>query len=165
MTCIRFEPGFAAQAQALAALLRPHEIRDQVPTARALARQLGFANGVASWLQIAFALGTLRHLPDPEGRFDYWCSPATTRFRRGGDCDDLSILVTSLLRAGGVHAWVVIGGVATQEGLANHAWVEGVDELGGFFIEATTGKLLRTYRPLGYREVARVRPEYVELAA
>lgn len=100
---------------------------------------------VSAWLQDQFRFGGLQYLPDPE-YCDEWCSPSRTLARGYGDCDDFAILTASMLEAGGLSVWVLVG----QYGEQGHAWVEGYDEAGRpFMIEPTSGGLF-TVRPHGY---------------
>jgi transglutaminase-like putative cysteine protease len=53
---------------------------------------------------------------------EYWQYPEETLAKRTGDCEDMAILMTSMLRAGGVPAdkvYVALG----SDGENNHAWV------------------------------------------
>ncbi len=45
-----------------------------------------------------YILNNLSYIPDPEER-DYWCNPFETLGRGGGDCEDFSILFSSLTGA------------------------------------------------------------------
>lgn len=92
------------------------------------------------------------------GYEEVWAMPDETLRRRMGDCEDLSFLLCSLLRALGVPARVVFG-LYKGEG---HAWVEAsVDGTGGI-LESTSGQPFSGFAdPAGYgvEEVAGVGPE------
>ena len=47
-----------------------------------------------------FVVNNLTYISDPEGR-DFWCNPKQTLARGGGDCEDLSILFSSMVGAMG----------------------------------------------------------------
>lgn len=51
---------------------------------------------------------------------EFWQTPSETLARQQGDCEDTSILLTSLLKARGLPAYVVLG---SYQGYG-HAWVE-----------------------------------------
>ena len=136
---------------AIQELLRPEEIEHlilRVPAGWAPFID-PFASSAAVWLQNMFRQGRLSYIQDPVN-CDLWCSPARTLLRRGGDCDDLSILMASLMEAGGIPAFVVTGTYFNGITHVGHAWVEGQDADGGFLLEATTGQLIRGFRPWTY---------------
>jgi transglutaminase-like putative cysteine protease len=113
---------------------------------------------VARYLKRAFALGELSYIPDPAG-CDLWYPPAVTLWRGGGDCDDLSSLSLSLLRAMGLRsADLVVGTHCDGRVCDGHAWVEGRDRFGHFLLEATNGTLLRGGRPWVYHAQYRLCP-------
>lgn len=60
---------------------------------------------------------------------EFWQTPSET-LRGYGDCEDTSILLTSLIRAGGIPAYTALGGL---QGLG-HAWVVSEE---GEILEAT----------------------------
>ena len=135
------------QQSAVNLLVRPGEMADKVAY-DLMPLGYRFATGVAHLVGHQF-----QYISDPHpGRLpDYWCSPARTRYRGGGDCDDLSILTVSwLLNDHCTNAWLVTGLVLTEEGWGGHAWVEGLDQWGRFHIEATSGAFHHGRRPLGY---------------
>lgn len=152
--CYIMEPTRHNQCRAARDLVRPDEVADLIvdyfvpaPYRWLAPRRLARADYVALWLREQFATGTLRYIADPTGPArDYWCSPSATFERGGGDCDDLGILACSMMRVTSA-AWLVVG----TWNRAGHLWVEGVDELGGFMIEATNGALYRGIRPRGYK--------------
>lgn len=167
--CIKMRPSRANQCYAISELVRPWEVADliqEVPRWM-LPRGHTLAFNVAGWLRAQFRDGTLRYIPDTERPYgyDHWCSPSATLERGGGDCDDLAILSASLLLAGDVDAWVVVGTLRKGRRNVGHAWVEGADERGGFLVEATTGRLVRNVRPAQYRASLLLGPEGCELAA
>jgi hypothetical protein len=146
-------PSRQNQCGAARDLVRPDEVAHLVvdcllPQRRwSPPRRLPRANYVALWLREQFRAGALRYIPDPTGpNRDYWCSPSATFARGGGDCDDLGIVACSMMRVTSA-AWLVVG-TFNGEG---HLWVEGLDELGWFLIEATSGALYRGNRPAAYR--------------
>lgn len=147
--CVSLTP--LERCRAVQNLVRPDEVAHLVnvvprrwpPSNHSLPRS------VALWLQFKRLTGEVAYMPDPEW-CDRWCSPAETLDRRGGDCDDLAILATSLLWAGGVAAGVVVGHHCNDFVCDGHAWVEGHDERGWFLLEATTGTLVRKARPTAY---------------
>jgi|SRR5271157_257871 len=104
--------------------------------------QYDFVANVAQWI------GFFTYEADPQG--DTWCPPTQTFATGTGDCEDLSLLVVSVLNAGGVSASLTIGMFLDPGGAFGHAWVEGVDANGSFLIEATNGKLYRGQRPALY---------------
>ncbi len=166
--CIRMRPSPAAQYFAVQNLIRPWEVEylvAEVPWWE-ITRGHSFAVEVADWLRERLSYGVLNYIPDPEARgtTDFWCSPSATMLNGGGDCEDLAILAVSLLRAGGVDAFVVTGRVWTDHGFQGHAWVEGWDPSGFFMIEATSGELLRR-RPRFYRAQLLLGPDVFRLAA
>jgi len=61
---------------------------------------------------------------------EFFQFPSETLARGQGDCDDSSILLTSLIRAGGIPAYTALGGL---QGLG-HAWVVSEE---GEILEAT----------------------------
>lgn len=111
--------------------------------------QYDFTANVAQWI------GFFTYKADPEG--DTWCPPTQTYSTGMGDCEDLSMLVVSVLLAGYVDASLIVGMVDDPQGTFGHAWVEGVDGLGWFLIESTNGKLYRDQRPAIYTPTLRVR--------
>ncbi len=153
--CIRMRPRLDNQCYAISELVRPWEVAGliQMVPPWMLPRGHTFASEVAGWLHARLRNGMLRYIPDlerPSG-YDYWCTPSATLERGGGDCDDLSILVASLLLAGYVDAWAVVGTIQHGRRVAGHVWVEGFDDRHGFLIEATSGDLFRYVRPPQYR--------------
>jgi hypothetical protein len=105
---------------------------------------------VSDWLRGKLVRRELQYFRD--GVFDRWQSPSATLVRRGGDCEDLTILAASLIRWDcGSDAYFVFG---THNG-QGHAWLEGYDRLGWFLIESTSG-LLHRHRPAAYVAVGNV---------
>jgi len=121
------------------------------------------ANAIARWLRQQFTLGVLRYIPDPDD-CDRWGRPSETFRRRGGDCDDLAILVASFCRAMGVPMHVIVGEHCDNMQCGGHAWVEGQDEHGWFLLEATSGNLYRYARPAGYQRQLLLTPETCAIA-
>jgi transglutaminase-like putative cysteine protease len=152
--CYIMRPTRLNQCRAARDLVRPEEVAHLIvdlvvvpPHPWLQPQRLARADFVALWLREQFAKRTLRYIPDPTGpNCDYWCPPSTTFARGGGDCDDLAILACSMMRVTSA-AWLVVG---TWNGVG-HVWVEGVDELGSFMIEATSGAVYRGIRPPGYK--------------
>ncbi|KFA90878.1 hypothetical protein Q664_25765 [Archangium violaceum Cb vi76] len=141
-------PSPHAQRQAIQRLIRPWEVAHLVRTVPLgyLPVNHSFTENVAGWFQE----GELQYIADPSGPFDYWCSPAVTLDRKGGDCDDLAIFGASFLRRGGVKASVVVGSLWSNGTWGGHAWVEGSDRFGWFLLEGTSGGLYRGQRPAWY---------------
>lgn len=138
---------YDSRYHAVQQLVRPWEVehlinRNPLPWVVAYLPPLSVR--VVQWLRGEYDAGRFAYQSDPSG-FDVWSSPATTLRRRQGDCEDWTLVVVSMLLAVGVPAGVAVGSVSG----GGHAWVEGVDEHGGFLIEATSGDLLR-YRPAQY---------------
>ena len=143
---------YRAWFQAVQLLLRPHEVTAIAVQTADVARRMGLplAQACASWLEWQLAVGHLSYLFDPAGQ-DMWWSPRATFARRGGDCEDLAIMACSVLLAAGRPSTMVFGLVRLDDGWLGHAWVEGIDEHGGFLLEATSGRLFRGGRPPNYR--------------
>ncbi|MGD2248553.1 MAG: transglutaminase domain-containing protein [Candidatus Methanofastidiosia archaeon] len=62
-------------------------------------------------------------------KYDFWQLPSETIQWRKGDCEDVSILLCTMMRAAGVspdNVRVVVGLLRTEEGeiLGGHAWIE-----------------------------------------
>ena len=167
--CIWMRPSPANQWSAIRRLVRPWEVADLIEIVPRWRLPAGhtFAASAAAWLFRELRSRRLRYISDPDRPFgyDHWCSPSATLERGGGDCDDLAILAASLLLASGVDAWVVVGTLRRGLRPAGHAWVDGVDELGGFHIEATSGSLVLHVRPGRYRASVFLGPDCFELAA
>lgn len=167
--CIRLRPSRANQCHGIGEVIRLWEVENLIQEAPRwmLPRGHSFAAEIARWFRTGFRDGTLRYIPDPARPlgYDYWCSPAATLERGGGDCDDLAILGASLLLAGGVDAWVVVGTIHQGGRIDGHAWIEGIDERGGFLIEATSGGLVRNRRPPQYRANILLGPGCCQIAA
>ena len=81
------------------------------------------------------------YVNEPEKR-DHWQSPAQTRARGTGDCEDKSFLLQEQLYKNGFDARVVFGR-QNPEDKDKHAWVEtdidGVD----YILDPTVGLILR----------------------
>lgn len=142
-----------AQHDAARKLVRPWEVeslidRNVSPLVALLNPPI--ADQVARWLRGQFASGQLSYISDPEGFLDYWCSPAVTLQRRGGDCEDLALLSLSIILAAGGSAQLAVGTLWNGRTADGHAWVEGQDAQGGFVLEATSGDLYRHWRPAQY---------------
>jgi hypothetical protein len=119
-------------------------ITPQDPSVQAVAadivQKLGQEDSPANRLREAYNYVTLnvQYAKDMTqyGFEEVWAMPDETLRRRMGDCEDLSFLLCSLLRALGVSARVVFG-LYKGEG---HAWVEAsVDGFGGI-LESTSGQ-------------------------
>jgi transglutaminase-like putative cysteine protease len=146
-TCRQASPSSRGRRAAIRSLVRPDEV---VHIARVAADDSApTAEQVAGWLRLRFTTGELRLLCDPPGARRWW-SPAETLRRGGGDCDDLAVLGASILAAAGGSAYVAVGSLCDGRRCSPHAWVEGMDESGGFFLEPTFGLVLRGARPPGY---------------
>lgn len=140
----------ASECRAALNLIRPGEVVHVAAWIDAnSAPDRATADIVGDWLEANFDKGILRYVADPPVG-DVWCSPGETLGRGGGDCDDLAILATSLLRQCDVDAQLVLGNVCDHQGCVGHAWVEGQDEEGWYLLEATNGALHRDVRPYGY---------------
>lgn len=133
-------------------LIRPDEASDfarricdvlYLPTTATIPQAVGLA------LRANFSTGGFKWVADQVdslGR-DLWRSPALTLEQRAGDCEDWALLALSLLLWMGARAWLVIGYHAGER----HAWVEGVDEGGRWFLlEATNGAVFYDHRPAIY---------------
>jgi hypothetical protein len=134
--------------KAIVLAVRPGEARPIALrlTALWLVNQLAFADVLGWWFRSRFQSGALAYIPDPEGPLDFWCSPETTLYRGGGDCDDLAVLAASILIAAGFAGKLVVGAYHGE----GHAWVEGRDERGAFLFEATSGDIFRGRAPRAY---------------
>lgn len=141
-------PDLAARYQALQLLIRPEEVAILFSNARARSEPRG--DEVAHFIQGCLRDGRLRYIKDPLFR-DIWSAPSRTLQRKGGDCEDLSILATSIFERAGTRAQVGLGRLHTSSGWGGHAWVEGADENGPFLLEATSGELHRAWRPDDYQ--------------
>lgn len=132
-------------------LIHPDEVSSLfqalTPEQARLATMLGRtpATDIAGWLRTQLQTKQLQYLPDP-ATADVWQSSWRTLQRKGGDCEDLTILIVSMLLYANISAYPV-GGELHGEG---HAWVEGTDAHGGFMIEATSGDIYRRMRPYFY---------------
>lgn len=157
--CVAFTP--VARCQAIQRLVRPSEVAYLLRWNPDLESR-PFSQTVAEWFQHHLKTGFLSWQPDPED-CDRWCSPARTLQRRGGDCDDLAILASSLLHAGNVKNHVVVGHYCGSEGCQGHAWVEGRDVDGWFLLESTNGKLYFE-RPLLYKPHLLLAPGFCRAA-
>ncbi len=146
MQCRRIQPGLAAFDRAARDLVRPHEV------AHIVRRPLGIED-LAAWLEDSRRSGALRYRPDPEPDVDRWCSPAAMLSERAGDCDDFAVLAASLARAGGMRAHIVVGWRWRAARREAHAWVEGEDAQGPWWLECTTGRWGRD-RPSDYERAA-----------
>jgi len=146
--CIASTPDWCTTAQAF---IRPRDVGFMVSyvVQTSAPPKYDFVANVAQWISF------FKYQPDPLG--DVWCPPLQTYSRGMGDCEDLSLLTTSVLVAGGVDTSLTVGTVQDPRGDFGHAWVEGTDALGWFLIEATNGKLYRGQRPAIYEPVLRVR--------
>ncbi len=145
MTCLIIEPTLGQFEEAAQDLIRTDEVRHLVHTPSKLTPQI-----VGDWIARNRRVGDLRYLPDMTGKRDHWCSPEATLNKGGGDCEDLAILAVSLLRLGGLSAWVCVGWRQRNERRESHAWVEARTRDGSWrLIEATTGKVY-DHRPAGY---------------
>lgn len=151
---IRLSGDHASQYRAVQLLVRPWEVQHLItrraPTLAELIRKTTFVEKVAQWLEGKISSGEYSYIADPKGFLDYWCAPALTLRRNGGDCEDFTLLTVSLLAAGGVSAHVAIGTAWNGSSFGGHAWVEGVDSRGFFLIEGTSGQMFR-HRPNEYR--------------
>ena len=147
---VRMKPSFVNQNRAVQELVRPWEVqhllpRHESPWAAPLPER------VAQWLVEHYRSGKFAYRLDPGGSWDYWRSPAETLRGGVGDCEDFALVVLSLLTARGVTAELTIGQMWTERGWGEHAWVEGLDHLGWFLIEATSGGIFRHGRPFDYQ--------------
>lgn len=147
--CMDAPRGREARRDALRSLVRPDLVSHLIPDGV----WPGFVCSVGRWLQHTSALGALVYRAEP-ARTDRWCRPDITLRRGYGDCEDLALVACSLLRAGGIEAHVVIGTLSDQRGTGGHAWVEGYDFDGAWFLlEATSGRVRWTGRPSAYTPV------------
>lgn len=138
-------PDDESRYTAVQELTRPDEIESLLRPPTITDLFTPFIERVARWHQARLQAGILSYLPDPATR-DIWQSPAQTLKRGGGDCEDLALLLLSVLEHQQIEAVLSIGTFYGR----GHAWIEGRDAISGFLIEATTGALVRRQRPLGY---------------
>ena len=145
--------------------VRPEDVRHLIRVVPRHALPAGYSRAaeIARILKRGYASGWLRYIPDPE-HCDRWCRPSETLRRGGGDCDDLAILAASFARAMRVQAWVVVGKLCYGGQCDGHAWVEGIDEVGHFFLEATNGALRRDGLPWQYGRHLLLTPEGCSVA-
>lgn len=132
------------------ALIRPLEVAHLVTFGAPGPRSRNpFPIQVANFLAERLTWGGLNYIAERPHPYDRWQSPRMTLRRSGGDCEDLAILGVSMLRRGGVRAWLAVGALWQGGAPGGHAWIEGLwgDEF--FLIEATSGQLF-TSRPRGY---------------
>lgn len=137
-------PDDTSRLTAVQRLVRPNEVQDLISRPSQPSLHLAFSTfpeRTAAWLEGQLRCQALRYLPDPPTR-DIWQSPGFTRRRHGGDCEDLALLVVSLLTHENIPSYLVTGTINH----VGHAWVEGTDERGWFMIEATAGTFSRGYR-------------------
>ena len=87
---------------------------------------------------------------------EFWLTPSETLARRRADCEDTSILLTSLIRAGGTPVYVSLG---TYQGYG-HAWCEYRGEI----LESTFTSARRVPDPQNYVAYARFNESSVEEA-
>lgn len=66
---------------------------------------------------------TLRYQRDYP-REDYWQNPDYTLYHGRGDCEDIAVVVASILRAKGLDAVVVSGYKKSDAGWIRHTWTE-----------------------------------------
>jgi transglutaminase-like putative cysteine protease len=151
---IRLLGDYLSQHNAVQQLVRPWEVQHLIirraPTITERILKTTFAEKTAQWLTGKLTSGEFSYIADPNGFLDYWCAPAFTLRRNGGDCEDFTLLTVSMLAAGGVSANVAIGTAWNGSFFGGHAWVEGMDSKGFFLIEGTSGQLYRN-RPPQYR--------------
>lgn len=146
--CVPGDP--QSRIQKARQLIRPWEVAHLFQPYFGPPRRFTAAEEIAEWMRKKLARGELFYMPDPED-CDRWCSPAVTLRLRGGDCDDLAILIASMLKLQGVETSFAAG----WSGNEGHAWVEGWDKRGPFLLEATSGELFR-HRPSGYFATSRL---------
>lgn len=166
-SCFVVPQSLMAQVGRAQQLIRPNEIQHLVVEASPCQALFGplppLADRVSQFFKARFAYRVLRYERDPEG-MDLWCSPAATLKRGGGDCDDLGLLAASLFYAAGLPVHVIIGTINNE----GHLWVEGKDEAGYFWFEATSGDVLRNLwvarNGLGYSPTVVVTPRDWALA-
>lgn len=150
--------------ESVQSLVSAEDVAPVMPHIRRLWKSQGQSTGkaVAAWLQGELSSRRLRYVMDPPAR-DVWTAPRETIRRGYGDCDDMSLLAASLLRAMRRTSDVVVGHMCRDTGCIGHAWVEGNDEKGFFHLEATTGAILRL-RPAGYYPFVMLRPGRCQVA-
>jgi len=106
------------------------------PTAEAPeGRYVYLPNDVAACLVEA---GKIRYVLDSRGR-DYWQSPAETRTKGQGDCEDIAIFFQHLMRQRGFDGEVVFG-LKNRLAKTGHAWYE-CDLLGTRYVIEPAGDL------------------------
>ena len=86
------------------------------------------------------AAGKIRYVLDPRGR-DYWQSPAETRKRGQGDCEDVAIYFQHLMKKRGFDGEVVFG-LKNSLAKTGHAWYE-CDLLGQRYVIEPGSNLFR----------------------
>ena len=86
--------------------------------------------GPAPWLLYDFVCRNINYRRDFG---EFWMTPSET-LRGYGDCEDTSILLTSLIRAGGApNCYVALGSLGNNLGNYGHAWCQ----LDGQILETT----------------------------
>ena len=105
------------------------------------------AESIGSILCSAFRFGTL--IPSTAiAPVELWRPPRETMAAGSVDAGSLAILAASMLVAVDIDdVWIVDGVIHSARGIVQHAWVEGTDVAGSFFLECTTGVVLRPARP------------------
>src|SRR5579884_3269178 len=100
--CVSTTPEWCTTAQRF---IRPSDVANLVSFVppSTIPPQYDFVANVAQWI------GFFSYESDPAG--DTWCPPLHTLSMRAGDCEDLSLLVTSVLVAGHVTTNLVVGTV------------------------------------------------------
>jgi len=104
-----------------------HDLREFVTPCDPEVQEIYSHIGPNAWQLLDFVCRNISYRRDIGEFFQF---PSETLARGQGDCDDSSILLTSLIRAGGIPAYTALGGL---QGLG-HAWVVSEE---GEILEAT----------------------------
>lgn len=149
---------FQERCDAIQKMVRPHEVQHIVSKIRCASGRHLLIGNLTEWWQDEMRAGRLRYTADPDD-CDLWSAPSLTLALGAGDCDDLAIVAASVLIAGGDHASVGVGHLLKQGQSLGHAWVEGWDRDGRFYLfEATTGEHFHDQRPAHYKLKSSLRP-------
>lgn len=90
-------------------LLKPDE------SVRSVAEKLGTLENI-----YYFVRNRIEYIDEP---IDKWNKPSKTLERGCGDCDDMALLLASMLLSVGYDAWVRIATIKTDNSIMDHAYV------------------------------------------
>jgi Transglutaminase-like superfamily len=156
-SCVPVSSSLSARCDAIRQLIRPQEVMSYTVAGlhHAPWRHFNPVESIACYLKQL----DLIYIADPVNH-DYWCPPAVTIRRGGGDCDDFSILAASMLRAAEIRTDVVLGWWRQQRRRGYHAWVAGIVSCGcKFVLEPQTGQIWWNETPPDRDAEYRVSPE------